>query len=122
MSSEYLASVFSLSGKAAILTGATGGLGSALATALSKAGVSTVISIEAPNDPLSGDLKSKIESVGSQIRKFECDLRDPKSLRECYASIWNAGIVPDILINCAGVMRRNLCENATDEEIDLVSD
>jgi len=122
MSSEYLANIFSLSGKAAIVTGATGGLGSALATALSKAGVSTVVSIEAPNDPLSSELKARIEGAGSQIRKFECDLRNPKSLRECYASIWESGIVPDILINCAGVMRRNLCENATDEELDLLLD
>lgn len=118
--SEYLASIFSLSGKTAILTGSTGGLGTAFATALAKAGISTIVSIEAPNDPASVDLRAKIEGAGGEIKQFECDLRNPKSLRNCYASIWEAGVVPDILINCAGVMRRNLCENATDDEIDLV--
>lgn len=122
MATEYLSSIFSLSGRTAIITGATGGLGSALATALAKAGVSTVVSIEVPDDRLSGELQSKIEGVGSHLKKFECDLADPKSLRKCYASVWESGIVPDILINCAGVMRRNLCENATDEELDLVSE
>ncbi|KIY02688.1 uncharacterized protein Z520_01153 [Fonsecaea multimorphosa CBS 102226] len=123
MASQYLSSMFSLEGKTAIITGATaGGLGSALAVALAQAGVSAVISIEAPNDPLSADLKTKIESVGGKLTTFHCDLRNPKSLRECYQSIWKAGIVPDVLLNVAGVMRRNLCENATDDEIDLLVD
>ena len=82
--------------------------------------MSTIVSIEAPNDPMSADLKTKIENVGGKLATFHCDLRNPKSLRECYQSIWKAGIVPDILVNVAGVMRRNLCENATDDEIDLV--
>lgn len=112
--------MFSLEGKSAILTGATGGLGSALATALASAGAS-IISIELPGDSLSAELKSKIEAVGGKVTQFQCDLRNPKSLRECYQSIWNAGVVPDILLNCAGIMRRNLCENATDDELDLVS-
>jgi 2-dehydro-3-deoxy-D-gluconate 5-dehydrogenase len=121
MASQYLSNVFSLEGKSAIMTGATGGLGSALAAGLAQAGVSTIISIELPGDSLSSDLSSKVESVGGKVVHFQCDLRNPKSLRECYQSIWNSGITPDILINCAGVMRRNLCENATDEELDLVS-
>ncbi|OAL23204.1 hypothetical protein AYO20_11016 [Fonsecaea nubica] len=120
MASQYLGNMFSLEGKTAIMTGATGGLGSAQATALAQAGVSTIVSIEAPNDPQSADLKAKVEGVGKKLVAFHCDLRNPKSLRDCYASIWQAGIVPDILINCAGVMRRNLCENATDDEIDLL--
>jgi 2-deoxy-D-gluconate 3-dehydrogenase len=122
MAAQYLSNIFSLEGKSAIVTGGTGGLGSALATALAQAGVSTIVSIELPNDPLSSDLKSKIEGVGGKLLQFHCDLRDPKSLRDCYQSVWGAGVVPDILINCAGVMRRNLCENATDEELDLVSE
>ncbi|ETI29333.1 hypothetical protein G647_01786 [Cladophialophora carrionii CBS 160.54] len=120
MAAQYLSNIFSLEGKTAIVTGGTGGLGSALTLGLAQAGVSTIVSIELPNDPSSSDLKSKIDGVGGKLLQFQCDLRNAKSLRECYQSIWNAGIVPDILINCAGVMRRNLCENATDEELDLL--
>ncbi|KAF2465152.1 uncharacterized protein BDR25DRAFT_360774 [Lindgomyces ingoldianus] len=48
--SEYLTSLFGLSSKTAILTRATGGLGSAMAIGLAKAGADTV-SIEVLNDP-----------------------------------------------------------------------
>ncbi|EXJ67254.1 uncharacterized protein A1O5_09901 [Cladophialophora psammophila CBS 110553] len=117
---QYLTSMFSLEGQIAIMTGATGGLGSALAGALAQAGVSNIISIEAPNDPLSSNLKTAVEEVGGKVTAFHCDLRNAKNLRECYQSIWKTGVEPDILINVAGVMRRNLCEDATDDEIDLL--
>lgn len=120
MASQYLSGIFSLEGKTAIFTGATGGLGSALAVAFAQAGAS-IISIELANDPSSEDLKAKIAGVGGKINQFHCDLRNAKSLRDCYQSIWETGTEPDVLVNCAGVMRRNLCENATDEELDLVS-
>jgi len=119
MASNYLSGIFSLEGKTAIFTGATGGLGSALASAFAQAGAA-IISIELENDSLSAELKSKIESVGSKITQVHCDLRNPKSLRDCYQSIWESGAEPDILVNCAGVMKRNSCENATDDELDLV--
>jgi len=69
---------------------------------------------------MSADLKSKIAGVGGKINQFHCDLRNAKSLRDCYRTIWESGAEPDVLVNCAGVMRRNLCENATDEELDLL--
>ena len=59
MSADYLLQVFSLTGKTAILTGATGGLGTSLAVALAKAGAS-IVSIEIPNDPNSEALKKTI--------------------------------------------------------------
>jgi 2-dehydro-3-deoxy-D-gluconate 5-dehydrogenase len=120
MASQYLSGIFSLEGKTAIFTGATGGLGSALAIAFAQAGAS-IISIELANDSLSEDLKTKIAGAGGKISQVHCDLRNAKSLRDCYRSIWETGTEPDVLVNCAGVMRRNLCENATDEELDLVS-
>lgn len=55
MATEYLHQTFGLQGKAAILTGATGGLGSSLAIALARAGAS-IGSIELPNDPNSAKL------------------------------------------------------------------
>lgn len=119
MASQYLNQGFSLTGKTAIVTGGTGGLGSAMVGALVQAGAS-IVSIELPNDPLSAALKNIIEGFGGTASVFNCDLRNPKSLRECYQSIWDAGVTPDILLNCAGVVRRNSCEDATDEELDLV--
>lgn len=120
MSAEYLTSLFGLQGRTAIMTGATGGLGSALALALVQAGCSRLVSIEIPADPQSAALKQQVEASGATLVTFTCDLRDTRSVRACFADIWAAGVEADILVNCAGVMRRNLCVDATDEELDLV--
>lgn len=120
MGSQFLASLFSLEGKTAIVTGGTGGLGKAMTVGLAKAGA-TIVSIELPNDPNSAQLGEEIAAAGSSVTVFTCDLSKPKDLRSCYASIWEKGIVPDILLNCAGIVRRGKCEDITDEDIDLVS-
>ncbi|EEU33921.1 uncharacterized protein NECHADRAFT_55852 [Fusarium vanettenii 77-13-4] len=111
--------MFALDVKTAIVTGATGGLGSAMALALAKAGAA-IVSIELPDDPLSSALKEALEHIPVSLHTFRCDLRDSASLRDCYRRIWDAGIVPDILVNCAGVVRRTPCEDTCDEDIDLV--
>ena len=120
MAAEYLTTLFGMQGRTAIMTGATGGLGSALALALVQAGCSGIVSIELPSDPLSAVLKQQVENAGATVTTFTCDLRDTRSVRACFVDMWTAGVDADILVNCAGVMRRNLCVDATDEELDLV--
>jgi NAD(P)-dependent dehydrogenase (short-subunit alcohol dehydrogenase family) len=118
---SYLTELFGLTNKVAIMTGGTGGLGTGMAIALAKSGA-TIISIEIPDDPHSQQLQAAIQSAtGKKVATFTCDVLNANSLRGCFAEIWAQGISPDILVNCAGVIRRNKCEDATDEEIDLVS-
>ncbi|KAF2113630.1 hypothetical protein BDV96DRAFT_633160, partial [Lophiotrema nucula] len=119
MDVQFLTTLFGLEGKTAIITGATGGLGSAIALGLAKAGAN-IVSIEMPNDPLSAALHDLVMQTGRQITSFSCDFTDAKSLRACWARIWDEGVVPDILVNVAGVMRRGSCVEQTDEEIDLL--
>lgn len=119
MAASYLEDMFSLKGKTAIMTGATGGLGSSMALALAKAGAS-IVSIELPDDPNSANLVKSISDAGSTLQAFYCDLGSAEQLRACFGQIWDAGIVPDILVNSAGIARRNKCEDATDAELDLV--
>ncbi|OJI98065.1 hypothetical protein ASPVEDRAFT_124583 [Aspergillus versicolor CBS 583.65] len=113
--------MFSLKGKTAIMTGATGGLGSSMALALAKAGAS-IVSIELPDDPNAGNLAKAISDAGSSLHAFYCDVGNAEQLRACFAQIWDAGAVPDILVNSAGIARRNKCEDATDAELDLLLD
>jgi 2-dehydro-3-deoxy-D-gluconate 5-dehydrogenase len=120
MSSQFLTTLFALEGKTAIVTGGTGGLGKVMTVALAKAGAA-IVSIEVPNDPNSALLSEAVVGAGSKITAFNCDLANPKDLRACYASIWDKGITPDILLNCAGVMRRDKCEDVNDDDLDLVS-
>lgn len=120
MGSQFLTSLFSLEGKTAIITGGTGGLGKAMTIGLAKAGA-RIVSIELPDDPNSAQLGKEVAAVGSAVTVFTCDLAKPKDLRACYASMWEKDIMPDILLNCAGIVRRGKCEDMADEDIDLVS-
>lgn len=118
--SEYLHSVFSLEGKTAILTGATGGLGKSIALAFTKAGAA-IISLELPRDPNSKALADAIaEAGGLPVKVFTCNVAVCDDVRKAYSEVWAAGIVPDILVNCAGISIRRTCEETNAEELDLL--
>ena len=116
-----ISKLFSLHGKTAIVTGGTGGLGTAMTLALASAGAD-IVSIELLNDPNSPATEAGVKSCGRTIRQYHCDVKDPKALRSCYQKIWAEGVEADILLNCAGVQRRNEAVDFTDEEIELVLD
>ncbi|KAK3697072.1 hypothetical protein LTR37_017670 [Vermiconidia calcicola] len=113
--------LFSLAGKTAIVTGGTGGLGTAMTTALASGGAD-IISIELPNDPSSSNTSKIVTDLGRKYTRYECDIRDPKQLRSTYQKIWSDGRVADIVLNCAGVQRRAEAVDFTDEDIDAVID
>lgn len=113
--------LFSLEGKTAIVTGGTGGLGTAMTTALASGGAD-IISIELPSDPGSANTEKIVTQMGRKHKKYECDVRDMKQIRATYQKIWSDGVVADIVLNCAGVQRRAEAIDFTDEDIDTVID
>ncbi|KAL4893055.1 hypothetical protein BDV59DRAFT_207899 [Aspergillus ambiguus] len=117
--SEYLTSLFSLKGKCAVVTGATGGLGLEMTLSLAKAGAD-IVAITLQNDPRLDILREGVKGAGQKMQVFETDVADTNSLRRTFKQIWESGITPDILLNCAGINRRGNAEDLTDEEIDAV--
>lgn len=113
--------LFSLEGKTAIVTGGTGGLGTAMTTALASAGAN-IVSIELPNDPGSENTQKVVEGCKRTYRKYKCDVRELKQIRAIYQKIWDDGVEADILLNCAGVQRRAEATDFTDDDIDFVID
>lgn len=113
--------LFSLDGKTAIVTGGTGGLGSAMTVALAEAGAN-IVSVQQPEDALGPTLRKAIQETGRSLQVFECELSDSTALRATVHQMWEAGVVPDILLNCAGVNRRGKIESMQDPDIDLVCD
>ncbi|KAI9726376.1 MAG: hypothetical protein M1828_001650 [Chrysothrix sp. TS-e1954] len=115
-----VASLFSLTGKTAIVTGGTGGLGLAMTLALAEAGAN-IVSIQLPSDPLASSLHSAVtQQHGRQFSSYDCDVADSANLRAAYARIREAGVEPDILLNCAGIQRRGAAEEMDDATIDEV--
>lgn len=102
------------------LPSGTGGLGAEMCVAMAESGAD-IVSIHLPDDPLQPELEKAVRAVGHTVKGFACDVGDSTKLRETFQEIWKAGIVPDILLNCAGLNRRGPIESMTDEKIDLVS-
>ncbi|KAL2836868.1 hypothetical protein BJY01DRAFT_251750 [Aspergillus pseudoustus] len=66
------------------------------------------------------ELYPGIKATGRPIAIFEFNLKDHESIRDTFAAIWKSGVVPDILVNCAGITRRMLVENTPVKELDGV--
>lgn len=118
MSSPIL-DLFSLKGKNVVITGATGGIGLEVTLALAQAGAD-IVSIEMPRDPSSAELRRAIEETGRRLNVFECNIKDHQSIKDTFAAIWKSGVVPDILVNCAGITRIMTIEDTSVQDIDDV--
>lgn len=117
--SPSLPELFSLSSKTAIVTGGTGGLGLAMSIALAEAGAD-IVSIQLPRDPNAEALIGSVTALGRSITVFEGDVGNSDNLRCTFSKIWESGLVPDILLNCAGIVRRGKAEEVRDDDIDAV--
>jgi len=108
--------MFDLSGKTALVTGASGGIGGAIAKALHGQGATVV---------LSGTRAEALEKVKAELgtRAFVavCNLADKESVEALpKAAEAAAGTTIDILVNNAGITRDNLFLRMKDEEWDQV--
>ena len=108
--------MFDLSGMTALVTGASGGLGSAIANALAGQGARLAVS---------GSNAKKLESfrsaLGGDHVALPCDLSDGAAVDALVPQAVEAlGGKLDILINNAGITRDNLAMRMKDEEWDAV--
>lgn len=107
--------MFDLTGKKALVTGATGGIGGAIAQALHARGASVVLSgtRRAVLDDLAG-------SLGERAYVVEANLADKDSVEALVPAAETALGGLDILVNNAGVTRDNLFMRMKDEEWETV--
>lgn len=108
--------MFDLTGMTALVTGASGGLGSAVAKALAAQGAKLA---------LSGSNIDKLEAfraeLGGELVAVPCNLSDPAAVDALIPQAVEAlGGKLDILVNNAGVTRDNLTMRMKDEEWDQV--
>ena len=107
--------MFDLSGKSALVTGASGGIGGAIAKALHARGANVGLS-GTRTEPLE---KLKAE-LGERAHVLPADLGDPAAIEALLKSADAALGGIDILINNAGLTRDNLAMRMKDEEWDIV--
>ena len=94
------ASVFSLQGKVAIVTGASYGLGVTFAQALAEAGADIVATARSV-DRLD-DTRAIVEKLGRVCHVVACDIRDFSQVEALMKSAWDRFGRVDILVNNAG--------------------
>lgn len=92
-------SLFSLSGRRAMVTGASRGLGLQMARALARAGADLVIT--ARDVSSLSDACEELEAFGRRIEPLPLDLRHEDSIQSAIAQATSAGAL-DILVNNAG--------------------
>jgi gluconate 5-dehydrogenase len=93
---------FSLKGKVAWITGASGGIGFAIAQAYYEAGASVVFNSR-------GQLDKSLEAyraAGIPVHGYVCDVTDEEAVNATAAKIEKEVGVVDILVNNAGVIKR----------------
>ena len=111
--------MFSLEGKTALVTGASGGIGSSIATALARQGARIALS-GSNGDKLRAFREQLNDEIGGDHVEITCDLSSAESVEELVpATIDTLGKL-DILVNNAGITRDNLAMRMKDEEWDQV--
>lgn len=107
--------MFDLSGKTALVTGASGGIGRAIAAKLHAQGAQVV---------LSGTRREALEALAGELgeRTFvtPCDLGDGAAVDALYGQAEAAAGPVDILVSNAGLTRDGLILRMKDEDWDLV--
>ena len=116
----YLTEMFSLEGKTALVTGAGGGIGKAIALGLAKAGAHIAlcdINIEAIKTA-----KEEIVSAGGNGTTFLLDVQNIASFKEITHEISKITGNIDILVNCAGINKREGIYDVAEETYDRIMD
>ena len=107
--------MFSLQGKTALVTGASGGIGWATAKVLAGAGARVAVS---------GTRRERLDQLVGEIDAgaagFPCDLSDSEAAEALVPQVEEAFGQIDILVNNAGITRDNLLLRMRDEEWEQV--
>lgn len=109
--------MFDLTGRKAIITGASGGIGGAIARRLHNAGAEITISgtrME-PLEALKAELGARTHIVTADLGNKDAVDNLPKAAAEAMGGV-------DILVNNAGVTRDNLCLRMSDDDWQTVLD
>lgn len=119
MSHEILRRLFGLDGKVALVTGASGGIGSELAHGLAMAGARVALNGRSC-EKLDG-LRARIVAGGGEAEAFPADVANLEEIGRLVDAVVERFGGLDVLVNCAGVNRRQPIVEVTPETFDAIT-
>ena len=115
--SDYLSELFSLTGRVALVTGGSSGIGKAMAFALARAGAQVVL--VARDAERLAECAAQLAKAGAEAAWVSADLADRADVSRAASEAASIFGEPDILVNCAGVNLRPPLEELTAAQWDL---
>lgn len=110
-----------LSGKTAIITGGSRGIGRAIALKFAALGANVAV-VYAGNQAAAAQVCEQAAAQGVTAQAYQCDVADFQAVKETVAAIKKAFPSVDILVNCAGITRDTLVAMMKEAQFDEVVD
>ena len=107
-----------LQSKIALVTGASQGLGKAVAIALATSGAKVIVNYHPSQEQAAKDVVAHIHKEGGHAVLFPADVTSLEQLRLMYAFVQSTFGHLDVLINNAGVMSNGPLESVTETDFD----
>ena len=110
-----------MEGKVAVVTGASRGIGKAIAVKLASKGATVVINYNGSRERAE-EVKNEVESAGGKAVIIQCNVADFDACKEFIETVIKEQGRIDILVNNAGITKDGLLMKMSEEDFDAVLD
>src|SRR4030042_6703761 len=113
--------MFDLTGKKALVTGGSRGIGQGIALALAKQGADVAINCHSKAQEAEA-VVAAVKALGKDSFAIQADVSDSQSVSKMFEEIKNKWGKLDILVNNAGIVQFAAFEDLTEEQWDAILD